>query len=140
MECESRFWEKVARGEPDECWEWQAATTNGYGRIQIGGKTAHAHRVAVKLDGRNPGDAMVCHTCDNKLCVTPEHLYVGSRKDNAADMVEAGSSTRKLTEEQAAQIREEYAENTLSQQDMADKYNVSDGTINRIVNEATYSD
>jgi hypothetical protein len=85
-----RFWDSVAVGEPDECWEWQACIDDkGYGRISVGGKAKLSHRVAWSLHhGREP-DLNVLHTCDNPACCNPGHLYEGTYVDNGQDMVKA---------------------------------------------------
>lgn len=82
-----RFWAKVRRG--DGCWEWQAAirSGSGYGVFQLGvGKQAPAHRVAWTLTrGEIPEGLWVLHHCDNRRCVNPDHLYLGTAKDNCRD-------------------------------------------------------
>ena len=84
-----RFWHKVAIGPSDDCWEWQAATSgNGYGRYQVAGKQCLAHRVAHALATNTyqyPDHTHICHTCHNKLCVNPSHLYAGDAYENARD-------------------------------------------------------
>lgn len=85
---EVRFWAKVQKGAPDECWLWTGATTHGgYGVIRFGQRNVGAHRVAVALDGREVGSMDVMHTCDNPPCVNPVHLVVGTAQANALDMV-----------------------------------------------------
>lgn len=71
------------------CWLWLGAQTdNGYGLRWIDGKRVRAHRAAYQAaTGTDPGDLMVCHKCDNRLCVRPDHLYLGTNTDNIGDMV-----------------------------------------------------
>lgn len=93
---EGAFWSKVDRtGGPDACWPWLAAEDrNGYGAVKWEGKKRGAHVVAWMLvNGRWPEPGMdVCHTCvQNRLCCNPAHLYEGTRKQNVADMVQAGT-------------------------------------------------
>lgn len=88
-----RFWRKVKRD--DGCWEWIGSkTTNGYGRIQQGGKgSPHlgAHRVSFELHhGDIPPGHVVMHSCDNPSCVNPDHLSVGLPRDNTLDMIDKG--------------------------------------------------
>jgi len=84
-----RYWSKVDRRDPDECWLWQAYTDrDGYGRFSLQGRKERAHRVAVRLDGCDPSGQVVRHSCDNPSCVNPDHLQVGSQHDNMRDMVE----------------------------------------------------
>jgi hypothetical protein len=88
-----RFWSKVDKA-PD-CWEWNAALNNkGYGIFLWKGKPKLSHRVAWMLhtgasDLLPPEDKLL-HSCDNTKCVNPDHLRIGTQKDNARDMMERG--------------------------------------------------
>lgn len=119
MHTEESFWRLVAKGSPDECWEWQGSRDikNGYGKIVWRGKNTRAHRVAMALvDGDWNSPLNVCHTCDNPPCCNPAHLWRGSVKDNMADKVAKNRSGRtgargekagsaKLTAAQVSEIR-----------------------------------
>ena len=75
----------------DGCWVWNGATDgDGYGCFSYAGKSYRAHRIALELDGRPPGEMFACHHCDNPSCVNPDHLFVGTNKDNMVDMVAKG--------------------------------------------------
>ena len=86
----SRFWSHVEK--TDTCWLWCGATNYGYGVMHI--KRAHrlrAHRVSWELShGPIPLGLYICHRCDVKLCVRPDHLFLGTQVENMADMVLKG--------------------------------------------------
>lgn len=73
------------------CWNWKGCTNNrGYGWFQTG-KTSLAHRISYKLFyGISPKNKLVLHKCDNPKCVNPDHLFLGTHKDNMIDMVNKG--------------------------------------------------
>jgi hypothetical protein len=74
------------------CWEWQAGRKNkeGYGDFSIDGASKSAHRVSYKEFKGDPVGFVVCHSCDNPPCINPDHLFLGSPKDNVADMMRKG--------------------------------------------------
>lgn len=90
-----RFWAKVKiSSEPDDCWEWTGGINpNGYGRIGSHkyGEQYSTHRLAYKLTHGEITDGLfVLHSCDNRKCCNPAHLFLGTHKDNVADMINKG--------------------------------------------------
>ena len=78
---------------PNECWEYQGGTNNvGYGMIRHLDKMRTTHRVSYEQHNNIeiPKYMCVCHTCDNPLCVNPNHLWLGTRQQNYNDMVSKG--------------------------------------------------
>jgi hypothetical protein len=74
--------------EVNGCREWIRKTSFGYGLTNIRNKNIFAHRAAyIAWKGEIPKGMFVCHTCDNRLCINPEHLFLGSSKDNLRDMM-----------------------------------------------------
>ena len=93
-----RFWQYVDVCGPDECWQWQACvSSDGYGRFG----SSNAHRVAYYLTHECWPEPMGCHTCRNRLCCNPAHIYAGTNHDNMQDRKASGGyrAGKKLNEE-----------------------------------------
>lgn len=146
-----RFWEKVARGGPGQCWEWQGSRDElGYGffRVSHNENMRKAHRVAWELiNGPIPQGQRVCHRCDNPPCCNPADLFLGTHAENMADRNLKGRSTKgrvlhwgersgrsaKLTLVQVEEIAATYAAGGISQSELGQRYGVSQTHIGRIV-------
>jgi hypothetical protein len=135
---ENRFWAKVDKRGPDECWTWTACVNlTGYGRFGEG----LAHRKSWEINkGTIPKGICVLHSCDNPPCVNPAHLFLGTHLENIADRVAKGRSARhigemngraKLTLSQVQFIRA--ASKTASVKSLARIYGVSNWHIYRII-------
>lgn len=151
-----RFWPKV--NKTDGCWLWTAGKFRfGHGAFQFNGRTCKAHRIAYELAyGPIPAGMLVCHQCDNPSCVRPDHLWLGTIKDNNNDRHTKGRTRpplhpnrggyklppgahvgernprARLTEQQVAKIRQRYISEPITRQQLANEYSVSVHTIKHI--------
>jgi hypothetical protein len=147
-----RFWAKVDKRGPDECWPWLGAKSQkGYGVLGVtvdGRKAAiRAHRFSFLIHfGPAPTGMLVCHSCDNPQCTNPLHLFAGTAFDNMRDMVAKGrwrpaapgrrkprlyAPAGKLTMEQARLIRAAYAAGQ-TQTSIAREYRVTQTAISNV--------
>ena len=125
------------------CWIWMGAVSNaGYGLCNSEKvKTASAHRVAYEaFIGKIPEGMVVAHTCDNRLCVNPSHLWLATHKQNSQDMVKKSRSAKgekcgksKLNNEQVEFIRQ----SNLSHRKLGEMFNVSHVNIGYVKRGAT---
>ena len=129
-----RFWSKVDKKGPDECWEWSGADYHGYGHFKFRSETHQAHRVSWAIAHKTwpiPVGKMICHTCDNRNCVNPKHLYLGTNTTNQQDRSQ-------LIKEDIRAIRRLYQSGSYAYEDLARIYGVSKGTIGVICRYETW--
>lgn len=120
----------------DTCWLWQGSQDDkGYGKTNIDSKIMAAHRAAYTLfKGTIEEYKFVCHSCDNPSCVNPDHLWIGTHKENMKDMHDKGRIYTKLTAYQINKIRDLWDRKQMGCVELAKKYNISPGHLSNIVN------
>lgn len=131
-----------------ECWEWNGSLNhNGYprlGGLPITGQAAHrySYYLYYKID---PGRWLVCHSCNNRKCVNPEHLFLGSSQDNSSDATNKGRmrsgenhGMAKLSNAEANEIRRLYKSGDVLQRELSAMYSISYAQISYIVNRKSY--
>lgn len=144
---EERFWIKVDKKGLDDCWNWLGGLqSKGYGAFRIDWRRqGSAHKIAWEfINGAVPTGSLVLHKCDNKLCVNPNHLYIGSQKDNMRDRAERqpvhpmllGAGKAKLSSADVTAIRNI---KNKSQDEIAKTFGVSQGTISHVLRSAYLS-
>lgn len=152
----ARFWSKVDKRGPDECWEWRGTKLKGYGRLRSRVGQMWAHRVAwVIANGEIPNGLCVCHACDHRPCTNPAHLWLGTQRENRDDCTrkdrnargkEHGTHTRpekvcrgahngaaKLTENDVREIRRLHAQGGIFQKSLAAQFGITRTNVGRIV-------
>lgn len=140
MTLEEKFLAKVEK--TDGCWLWRGSipkTGDGYGWFSLGNRSERAHRVAHQVFvGPIPAGMLVCHTCDNRICVNPAHLFLGTAADNNKDRASKGRSSRRATRrkidfEIAQRIRAEWAAGGRLQREIGAAYGISQAVVSKIV-------
>lgn len=106
MNIKDRFNEKWIPVTESGCWLWTAGVDrDGYGRMCINKSAALAHRISAEIHGILIDSSMnVCHKCDVPSCVNPDHLFVGTHKENMMDRDKKGRVSAKLTKKQVLKI------------------------------------
>lgn len=140
-----RFWSYVDKRSTG-CWEWTGGRRGGYGIFRLRGSTVSSHRLSYFL-ANGPFKHLVLHRCDNPPCVNPDHLFIGTHRDNTDDAFQKGrrerakprrpKEYRKATKISSRQIEE--IQHALSDRpywgqvnDLAKKYGVSHSRISQI--------
>lgn len=134
------------------CWLWTGKpSSRGYGKMNLGKVNAFAHRISYALHhGEEPGKFMVCHTCDNRICVNPHHLFLGTAAENNEDMTQKGrrrhgvaygadAPQAKLTADQVIEIRASYSHKRIGDgRAVARRYGISPSQAGRILRRETW--
>lgn len=133
-----RFWNRICFS-PGGCWEWSGPLDkDGYGQFWVRCRRVRAHRYSYRLVNGYIGGACVLHTCDNRKCVNPKHLFLGTRAENTVDAAQKGKLSRKLTEQDVRNIRERYARGGVSQPELAREYKVRLYSIWSVLHRLTW--
>lgn len=146
-----KFFEKIAYGMSD-CWYWIGCKdSSGYGRV-LGTKENFAHRLSWRLfHGEIPEEKKVLHKCDVRCCVNPEHLFIGTQKENMIDASLKGkllnrtilfgekNPMRKLSGEDVMKMRQIYSKGNTSYKRISKEFNISTMTAYRAINNQSWS-
>ncbi len=149
-----RFWSKANKTDSNEdCWNWKTGKDrDGYGRFWIDGDTLPASRVSWMISkGDIPGPIdryplFVCHKCDNPSCVNPNHLFLGTTRDNVSDMMLKGrqlsgenNGSSVLTAEKVIEIRRLNKELGFGKRRIAKMFNIGASTVQHILQGRTWA-
>ena len=125
-----------------ECLEWTIRpNTDKYGRFYWQGVYYSTHRLGYKIGHDiDPGRLNVCHSCDNTWCVNPDHLFLGTQRDNMDDMVAKGRRGEKLTWDDVRTMRRLRVEQNTSTRVLATRFGISHKFVNAILQNQRWKD
>jgi len=137
-EFEKNFWSKV--NKTDTCWLWTGSKAVGYGFTYFNKKRFYTHRFSWESKyGKIQKGLFICHKCDNPSCVNPDHLFLGTQKDNLMDMVSKNRGGRqKLTVKQVKEIRKRYDKGNVTQTFLGRLFGVRQTTISMLTTRNTF--
>ncbi len=135
--------------EVNGCWNWKKYKNSlGYGIINVKGKIHLAHRISWQIfKGEIPESLLICHTCDNPSCINPNHLWMGTNKENQEDMFKKNRSrhvrgddhsSSKLDSEKVKKIRSLSKPRYYTAKRLAEEFKVSEVTIHNIIYGRTW--
>lgn len=143
----NEFWSRVDIKGLDDCWNWKRGkSSGGYGQM----RHMYSHRLSYQFMYEDPESLFVCHSCDNRLCCNPRHLFLGTSRDNHDDMVsknrQNGGSmpgdenpNSKLTEADVIEIRKLRNEDKLPLMEISQRFSISRSLVSQISHRTIWS-